>query len=205
MSGCMTQVWAVDPERTWLPSGRISAFECRSPQMSWSWCLSGATGNGKASTERQEAAHSWQTCLLWAKEWAEEQKGYKHFSSHTFWRTPTLTLLVITKYCLSLPTECWAHSGAMVLFRVASGQSRSETCYPNSTRKHFTSLSLFKHTPYAHDWFPRDENSAWGLANTINARIKGSSRHAQLKRVFQQSLEESFWCNSLKRVGRKMT
>lgn len=78
--------------------------------MSCSCCLNGATGNGKASTERQEAAHSWQTCLLWAKEWAEEQKGYKHFSSHTFWRTPTLTLLVITKYCLSLPTECWAYS-----------------------------------------------------------------------------------------------
>lgn len=47
-----------------------------------------------------------------------------------------------------LSTQC---SGAMVLFRVASGQSRSETCYPYSTRKHFTSLSLFKHTPYAHD------------------------------------------------------
>lgn len=96
------------------------------------------------------------------------------------------------------------HSGAMALFRVASGQSRSETRYTNSTRKHFTSLSLSKHKPYAHDWFPRDKNSAWDLANTINGRIKGFSRHAQLKSL-PTSLEESFGCSSLKRVGKKMT
>lgn len=100
-----------------------------------------------------------------------------------------------------LSTQC---SGAMVLFHVASGQSRSETCNTNSTGKHFTSLSLSKHKPYAHDWFPRDENSAWDLANTHKARIKGFNRHAQLKRVFQQLSEESFWCSSLKRAGRKV-